>query len=460
MSFRTVRNQGIPKTGQSTSYQDFDDAYYAALGNGYPKVGTDVVDNGDGTITVNSLKMMFIAEPELIIPGDNKTIGLPSTLWATSVSYAVGDMVYVNQDNTSWFSSGQQYPYPGTRCRFRCNTAHTSSNFQNDFNSGKWQEQALGNNYNQIHAARGSWAQNTHYKVADLIDGYDGVSTKYYVILMEHDSANPSGTTWAPSNGYTVGDVVIDQSENDPDFGNNYTTWKCLVNHTSRQIFTYANSISYSTYDVVYDASSSGAYFQCMNGHTSNGSNIQEDITNNGATNWKLLQGSSGNMAQDAFIVDRFTNPTYWTLLWKGTDFQHAIIDHPEYFRVTTWTNSSSNPPRQPNNNLNWSDSIAACQALDYAGFTDWRMPNFNEMLALVRAGLGTNSSDNHPIISGLFRNINTGWYWWTSTTYPTNTSSALTMQFNNNNLNISNSGKTGTGIYVLPCRDIVTTEA
>jgi len=33
---------------------------------------------------------------------------------------------------------------------------------------------------------------------------------------------------------------------------------------------------------------------------------------------------------------------------------------------------------------MNWADALAACLALDYAGFTDWRLPNVVELLSLA----------------------------------------------------------------------------
>jgi hypothetical protein len=84
----------LPKTGQTTSYADYDDGYY--------KVGNPVdprfTDNGDGTISDNATGLMWVKQPELIIPG---AVGVHATnqiqvakgTWAAETAYAKGDLI-------------------------------------------------------------------------------------------------------------------------------------------------------------------------------------------------------------------------------------------------------------------------------------------------------------------------------------------------------------------------------
>jgi len=51
---------GLPKTGQTTSYQDGDDGDYE---KGYPLTPPRFTDNGDGTITDNATGLMWIKDP-------------------------------------------------------------------------------------------------------------------------------------------------------------------------------------------------------------------------------------------------------------------------------------------------------------------------------------------------------------------------------------------------------------
>jgi hypothetical protein len=51
---------GVPKTGQTTSYADYDDGYYE---KGLPTSGAHYTNNGDGTITDNATGLEWVADP-------------------------------------------------------------------------------------------------------------------------------------------------------------------------------------------------------------------------------------------------------------------------------------------------------------------------------------------------------------------------------------------------------------
>lgn len=59
--------------------------------------------------------------------------------------------------------------------------------------------------------------------------------------------------------------------------------------------------------------------------------------------------------------------------------------------------------------NFDWSDSMVYCEHSDYAGFTDWRLPNINELSSLVDY---ENGSVEFPIVTTIL-----GPYFWSSTT-------------------------------------------
>jgi hypothetical protein len=88
-----TRKPFLPKTGQTTSYADYDDGYYEAGSPIVPRF----VDNGDGTITDRVTNLQWIKQPELIIPGasvraDNQ-IQVARGDWVTEGGYSVGDLV-------------------------------------------------------------------------------------------------------------------------------------------------------------------------------------------------------------------------------------------------------------------------------------------------------------------------------------------------------------------------------
>lgn len=84
----------LPKTGQTTSYADYDDGYYQ---KGSP-VSPRFVDNGDGTVTDRVTNLMWVKQPELIIPGpsvraDNQIQVATGYFKDIPWDYAVGDLV-------------------------------------------------------------------------------------------------------------------------------------------------------------------------------------------------------------------------------------------------------------------------------------------------------------------------------------------------------------------------------
>ncbi len=71
-----------------------------------------------------------------------------------------------------------------------------------------------------------------------------------------------------------------------------------------------------------------------------------------------------------------------------------------------------------------WSDAIKYCEDLTFAGYSDWRLPNKNELLSIV-----DRSKYDHAVNTS-FRNVSssTGRYNWSSTSYARDTSEAWWM--------------------------------
>jgi len=69
-----------------------------------------------------------------------------------------------------------------------------------------------------------------------------------------------------------------------------------------------------------------------------------------------------------------------------------------------------------------WQNAINYCEALTLGGYSDWRLPNINELLSIV------DDTKSNPAIDSTF--VNTSNYYWSSTTYTQSTSSAWFVNF------------------------------
>lgn len=71
-----------------------------------------------------------------------------------------------------------------------------------------------------------------------------------------------------------------------------------------------------------------------------------------------------------------------------------------------------------------WAISVGFCNALTFAGFTDWRLPNISELCSIV------NFSIWNPAVYDVFQNIIYTEKYWSSTTRAFITTYAKTMSF------------------------------
>ncbi len=80
------------------------------------------------------------------------------------------------------------------------------------------------------------------------------------------------------------------------------------------------------------------------------------------------------------------------------------------------WTKSA----QQIKGTMKWIDALSTCNNLDFAGYTDWRLPNVIELTSLI------DYSEHDPAlpIGHPFDNVQFIFYW-TSTTYDSNTDHA-----------------------------------
>lgn len=91
-----------------------------------------------------------------------------------------------------------------------------------------------------------------------------------------------------------------------------------------------------------------------------------------------------------------------------------------------------------------WEQAIAYCEALEFVGYDDWRLPNINELLSTV------DNSKSNPAIKDGFENILSRDYW-SSTTQANDSSDALGVDFGRG---YDTSGRKSDEYYVRCVRD------
>ncbi len=72
---------------------------------------------------------------------------------------------------------------------------------------------------------------------------------------------------------------------------------------------------------------------------------------------------------------------------------------------------------------ISWKDSLAYCSALEWGGYSDWRLPDVNELISLV------DYSQSTPSINEQYF-TNTSTHYWSSTTYPSDPGKAYHVCF------------------------------
>lgn len=200
MADKTLFNFGriitLPKTGETTSQVDYDDGYYQKGS----KVNPRFVDNGNGTITDRATGLMWVKQPELIIPGASVIASnqIQAFLedWVTETEYAIGDVISLNASDVG--------PY------YICIKAHTSGTFATDLSSGDW----------ILSIWTGSAVDSTHL-------------TKYW----------EGPDNWNTEQLYTIGTILFDVADN--------RIWTCLVEHTSGLVDFATDRTAHPTYWVL-----------------------------------------------------------------------------------------------------------------------------------------------------------------------------------------------------------------
>lgn len=79
---------------------------------------------------------------------------------------------------------------------------------------------------------------------------------------------------------------------------------------------------------------------------------------------------------------------------------------------------------------MGWKDAIDHCEALNLGGYSDWRLPNINELKSIV-----DRDKYDPAIVSG-FTNVTSYDYYWSSSTDKHYDDNAWIVYFSNGNVN------------------------
>jgi len=104
-------------------------------------------------------------------------------------------------------------------------------------------------------------------------------------------------------------------------------------------------------------------------------------------------------------------------------------------------------------NHTSWSEAISYCENLTLGGYTDWRLPNKNELMSIVdysKSSLSIKSAFQNSSYSNYVYDYNSYSNYWSSTTYANYTSSAWGVNFYGGNTYIDS--KSGSSRNYVRC--------
>ena len=153
---------------------------------------------------------------------------------------------------------------------------------------------------------------------------------------------------------------------------------------------------------------------------------------------------ASGTRYQDngnGTITDNATG-----LMWVKDP---SLCGGPIYNSQNKWA-SALNTPRT----MTWADAITNCEALSYAGHTNWRLPNIKELQSIVNYGktmpaIGESTSESPWVNTQGVTGYDNGCYW-SGTNYAYDTQYTWFINFTSGNIWM---GDKTAGAYVRPVR-------
>jgi hypothetical protein len=176
-----TRKINLPKTGQTSSYEDYDDGYYECGSPILPRL----VDNGDNTITDRVTNLMWIKDPFAFY---GAVQGQAKGIWITGNSYIIGDIVDDSDiPPLHWVCQVNHTSRPSSPAAFQEGYSYVAGDwFDDNVEFDDWNVLL-----NFTSPTTVIWANSTLYNVNDII--YDSDVTSFYICLISHTSCSSPG---------------------------------------------------------------------------------------------------------------------------------------------------------------------------------------------------------------------------------------------------------------------------
>lgn len=138
-----------------------------------------------------------------------------------------------------------------------------------------------------------------------------------------------------------------------------------------------------------------------------------------------------------------------------GPDDPSADGDH---WVESTWSGDATAVDKNYPAQFNWADALTACQALDYCGYTDWRLSNLLELLCVVDVSedpvrlFDDGFGGDQPYFGHEYGAVS-DIYLASSTTYASNADYCYANSFKYAEMRIYAANKSSASLYVYPVR-------
>lgn len=418
----SVREYGIsnlvPPTGQTTSYVTGDDG---ALQKGR-KTSPRCVDNGDGTVTDKFTGLMWPKAPARIVTGTPGVFSqnlIPSTggVWANSHAFSVGEVwsdSFLSSNNI--FICKVAHTSIADAPAWISGTAYTTNQIRKDtYDNTYWKVVSSGTSVDYAPAI----SHSTVYSAGNIVASSNGDGHPFYRCIAGHTSlgsitAITQGSSYTGSGGESNLVLGSDSNYYYAHFG---ASQSVPYFHD-----TYSGGQSYAYGEYVYN-SNDGGWYLVASGYTASG-DITADIANgyltyttNGAIDLYILSNGSiwENLGPSFFIadkavsldwastgavtgfqLDRYERPSAWTSV-AASNYQMSgeITANPTYWQQVYFCFSATNiVDTETLTFATIQGLINTLNAQGFAGYTDWRWPNINELLSLAdtQSTTGVNS--------------------------------------------------------------------